>query len=334
MKLLFLLLVCASLFGKIGDHASSIVFVHIGKTMPAYLVTAVKQAHLFNPNSDLIVIANKEAIQKEGSKYPSYLNFVACESLKQSWHHYQFLNQSKLDRSFRNGFWLRASERFFVLDELVNTYQLKDVFHLESDCMLYADLQQFLPVLHAHYTGIAAPFEDGTLCIPCLVYVPNGASITELAKFMVGFSRKIIVNKYTISDMFALGTFMKEAGKGKLDSLPVVIPEYLAQYPFKPEERRGLEGASATLLCNHVENFGSVFDGAGYGQYLGGQDPRNGICAPGYVSPYAIVNRSHMEYIWERDQQNRKIPYLLFQNKKIRINNLHIHSKKLEQFSS
>jgi hypothetical protein len=323
----------SSLFGSIGDHAYSIVFVHIGGHLPDYLPIAVRQAHLFNPNSDLILVANQKAIQRAGKMLPSYLNLVTCESLPPTPLHTKFSEQSILDRQFRQGFWIHASERFFFLEECIEKFNLHHVFHLENDCMVYADFGKFLPILRSRYKGIVAPFEDDTYCVPCLVYFPDRKSIGHLTTYMAEFSTHPDRSMYEQTDMAALGSFRTVKGSKQLDSFPVVSKAYTTDFPLtcisKPEGER-----DPTIYFNQIEAFDSVFDGSGYGQYLGGIDPRNDVSTPGHVSPYDVVDRSKMSYIWEIDSQGRKVPYVIYKETKYRINNLHIHSKKLEQFYS
>ena len=90
------------------------------------------------------------------------------------------------------------------------------------------------------------------------------------------------------------------------------------------------------LYCNHFEKFDSIFDAAAIGQYLGGVDYRlaNETNGPGFINESCIFNPSLLRYEWHPDKQGRKIPYVIFGKTKCRINNLHIHSKKLEDFYS
>ena len=60
------LLIIISLLSTIVSFADdySIVFVHIGNTLPDYLKTAVGQAKLFNDDASIYVIGNEEALLK------------------------------------------------------------------------------------------------------------------------------------------------------------------------------------------------------------------------------------------------------------------------------
>lgn len=135
-------------------EAHSIVFVHIGPKLPAHLSTSVAQARLFNETCSIFLVVNSEAINyADPSLYENQVTFVSCESLKPSKSHQRFRSNSNQDKSF-DGLWIYSSERFFYLEELIAEYNLCDVFHLESDVMLYADLEGFLPTFTKRYKGM------------------------------------------------------------------------------------------------------------------------------------------------------------------------------------
>jgi hypothetical protein len=70
-----------------------------------------------------------------------------------------------------------------------------------------------------------------------------------------------------------------------------------------------------------------------YGQYLGGEDPRNGPRGPGFINEDAEFRADQFLYGWKADKAGRRYPVLLDKNgKEWPIANLHIHCKRLEDF--
>jgi hypothetical protein len=126
-------------------------------------------------------------------------------------------------------------------------------------------------------------------------------------------------------DMFAIGEFRDKMGCEMVKTLPIVQTEYMQIHPIKSSRPND--------YSNLVDEFHSLFDAAYFGQYLGGQDPRNGPGGP-YVNPHCVINSSFLEYTWEKDEKDRLVPFANFQGKKLRINNLHIHCKRLWDFYS
>jgi hypothetical protein len=76
-----------------------------------------------------------------------------------------------------------------------------------------------------------------------------------------------------------------------------------------------------------------VFDAAAHGQYLGGEDPRNGPRGPGFVNQDAEFRADQFMYTWRKDAAERLYPLIIDKDgKEWPIANLHIHSKRLKDF--
>lgn len=308
-------------FGVNFDHHKpSIVFVHLGEKLPPYLPIAIKQARLFN-TCNIALIANQKALEAQAKVFKQEgVISIACESLQRSLDHEFFLKNSTLDREFRKGFWLFASERFFYLAEMCSQYELKDVIHLESDVMLYENVEHLLPVLRRNYRGMAVPFDMDTRSIPSFVYIRDVKVLNHFVHFMA------MKAKENLNDMSILSDFRKAFGEEKIDAIPIVMEEYIEKEPVNSENKE--------LFCNQINRFHSVFDAAYLGQFLGGVDPRNENIVRGYVNPHCVISSAKLRFSWEKDLEHRRIPFVEYGGRKVKINNLHIHSKRLKEFYS
>lgn len=274
----------------------TLVFVHLGDRLPVYAKQAIKQARRFNPSCEIVLIANRAALKQV---ILPKLTKIIVEELDRSKAHQEFLTKTKLDQASRDGFWVKTMERFFILDEAMKKYKMEDVIHLEYDNMVYTDFKTYLPTFRGYKTGLAAPFDADKRCIPSCVYIKSHDVLHSLIEYINAGADE------GLFDMFALAKYRNETGK--IDPLPLT-----------PEE--GGE---------------SVFDAAALGQYLGGIDPRNGPSRIGFVNETCYFDPSNYQFLWEKDEQGRFVPYMI--NKKgikSRINNLHIHSKNLISFAS
>lgn len=311
-----------------ADANYSIVFIHIGNKIPEYTETALLQARLFNPECPIILIANDAAIQDFPLKdEETNITYVACESLIKLSAHQAFIKQTTLDDQLRNGFWRYTSERFLYLQDLMVQQNLTNVFHLEYDNMLYVNLQDLLPIFTEHYKAIAATFDNDKRCIPGFMFIQNPDTMTTLANF---FSQ---LAKLGYNDMEVLGRFRKRYGKKVIDNLPIISEAYVRKNllisPMNHVARNKWN------YCQNIELFNSIFDAAALGQYLGGIDPSlYGSSSPGFINESCVFNPSLLTYEWIADEANRSVPYAVYAGTRYRINNLHIHSKKLELFKS
>ena len=302
----------------------SIVFVHIGDQLPTYLETAINQAVLFNKEASIFLVANERAL----SSLPHYpfLKTVAIESLEKSEEHMRFLERSPLDAVSKKGFWKVTSERFFVLDELMQTYKLTHVFHLENDNMLYVDLGKLLALFKKHYKGIGATFLNDNKCISGFIYFATPAIMHKMAEFMADQAA------LGLNDMQIFVQFKEREGKEAIDYLPIVPNRYIDLFVLR--SKVGDIAKKPERFHNHFADFQSVFDAAALGQYFGGTDPYIGPSWPYYVNTESIFDPRYFDYEWKIDQEGRAVPYATLGDQTFRINSLHIHSKKLQQFVS
>jgi hypothetical protein len=318
------LLYLAGIVLTIQAAGHSIVFVHIGKQLPEYMHDALEQARLFN-SCDIYLLANQQALSK-GDFSQLRIKTVALETLKKTTVHQDFLKSSTLDPAFRDGFWYFTSERFFYLDDFMQQYNMKHVFHVENDNMLYVDLQELQSIFMSYYPNIAAVFDNDERCIPSFIYFSNKRCAHSLAKYFLMHAAE------GKNDMQMVALFRKAKGSLWIDLLPIIPPSYATHHALKSD--RGHTAENGALYSKNFHLFNSIFDAAALGQYLGGIDPRNGLSIPGFINESCLFNPSHFRFIWMFDERGRRVPYLIFNNEQYRINNLHIHSKKLKEFSS
>jgi len=303
-----------------------IAFVHIGDSIPNHAKYAFKQARIFNPTCPIILVANERAIAKFEPFPETHLTLVACENLEKSVEHTLFEKRTTLDKKWREGFWCYASERFLYLHDLMSSYNLKNVFHLENDNLLYADLSEILDVFENYYSGVAATFEMDNRCIPGFIYFRDEVCMEELAKCFARYATK------GWTDMELIARFKNEYGKSWIDSLPILPFEYVEKHELVT--KTGERAYQKTLYYNNIPVFQSLFDASSMGQWLGGQDPRNGPCHPGHICEYSVVRPDFFSFDWLDDEQGRKVLYAIYKGRYYRMNNLHVHSKKLYPFAS
>lgn len=323
MKFIF----CLVLLFRLTADAYSIVFIHIGPEIPDYVPIALDQARLFNKKCPIYFIGNEQAFKTCPFSFNKSIQCISCESFSQTEKHQTFISSSTLDKHSFQGFWTFTSERFFYLEELIQQYGLRNVFHMENDVMLYANLEQLLPVFKENYNGmIGATFDCDTRCVPGFIYISDINPITELTQLIATRAR---AGK---NDMEMLQEFQTAYHGIYIDNLPIIIPEYTLDYGL----RNTLHATTRhpELYFQYFDKFGSIFDAAAIGQYLGGISPRNNSLGPGFINELCLFDPSRFVFKWEMDNEQRLIPYISYKNKSYPINNLHIHSKNLKYFYS
>jgi hypothetical protein len=317
----------ASGLARSPEH--SLAFVHLGPVIPAYTRDTLRQARLFN-TCPIYLVAGRDALAGFALEPDWRIEPVPSESLARSEAHREFERRSTLDRSFRDGFWTYTTERFFVLQSLMEERALRHVFHLENDVTLYVDLGQLLPVFKAHYPQLAGTFDNDQRCIPGFVYLRAAESLSPLTEFIASaFQNQAGPG---INDMALLAAYRQIHGPARFGSLPIVPRDY----PQPLVSQRGHQTTDPAAYSHQIEAFDSVFDAAALGQYLGGVDPRNsgGADTVGFINESCLFNPSVYTFEVIQDAAGRSIPYLKTADRAYRINNLHIHSKNVRGFVS
>lgn len=304
----------------------SLVLIHLGAELPSYLTPCIEQARLFNPDIPIYLVAGERALAHTPKTLPVIR--VTVESLSKSSSHQIFLRRNRLDKNFLKGFWFYTTERFFYLYEVMKKFELKDVFHIENDVLIYLDLKTALPIFQKNYSNmIAATFDNDERCIAGFLYISNLEPIKTFTSF--------IANQIHLggNDMKLLSQFKNAYFQTAIDHLPILMPEYAQDRMLESLSHHRTD--TPERFFNHFEDFQSIFDAAALGQYLGGVDPfHKSKSTIGFINESALFNASDFQFEWIRDDRGRAIPYALYKDQKYKINNLHIHSKNLKAFLS
>jgi hypothetical protein len=313
---------------------SALIFVHIGAELPPWLSPVLRQARLFN-GCPIYLVAEAAALR--GPSWPVELGVtpVEVEALGHSTAHAEFQRLSRFDRGFRDGFWSRTTERFFLLESAMAQLRLGNVVHLENDVMLYADLDEMSPALGRLYPGIAATFDNDERGVPGFVFIADLAAISRLTAFIIArfhaLNRPATAQRWAhVNDMWLLGQFRGE-GRVAVDHLPIVTPDY----PGTLRSRLGHVPADPSCYSRHFGELKAVFDAASLGQYLGGVDPRN-VPQPtvGFINESCVFDPRRSGIRMLRDEAGRKVPRIETASGLHRVANLHIHCKATAAFSS
>ena len=319
----------------------SLVYVHIGKSLPDYIFDSIYQTLLVNQYGVRIYVLVDDTIvslvrDKVSSfellvyfKQPFWFSNVVevvplsvLEPYLQGDNSFQ-LYQNTLEQryagisQFRDGFWVSTTSRFFYLQALMNVFQLNNCFHIENDIMMYESFEQLYRTVLSE--NEANPVVDKiwmvqdahNRVVPSVVFFPNGKCAEQLTQFI---AKSLSNASGFINDM-----------------------DILAQYPDKLPLR----------VLPDFSKFSIVFDGAAIGQYLGGIDNRNanghgnGQSTIGFINETSVFKPDTCNFTKrsvETDIHTVPIKTLLGctkQSKQIfSVANAHVHSKELYRFSS
>jgi len=304
----------------------NIVQVHLGPSIPTYLYDQVRQTRLFNPDTPLYLILDDGAPVDAAAVRELGIIVVRKGAVNRCDNHRRFDRRNRLKRRGLGGFWLFASERFFAIESFLAACDLRNVVHMENDVTLYADLGSLLPAFESHSPAIGATMDSERRCIPGFVFIRDRGALSALNGHIVENSLRL---RHT--DMEALASFMAASASAACSPLPVIPAGYASSFGLR--NAKGESGSSPWYDAG-FDRFGGVFDAAALGQYLGGIDTRgDGRDTRGFVNETAVYDTRNFNLHWKTESGLRK-PYGTVGDAEFPIFNLHIHSKRLAEFSS
>ena len=297
-----------------------IVFIHIWKAPPAYLREAVKQARAWNLGTPIICISSVVESYGYGEEWVSVDDIPLTET------HAKFKATTLLPGvEYDGGFWQWTTERLFVLEDWMRWKGIGECFHLENDNMLYQNISEIVPLLRqvspglsTTCHGIAAKDGQERACISVLYC----SSVEALGRFTFFLAAA----PSSIDEMTRGGMYWEDTPD---ECSYLAIAPMDISLPAEREQYRRL------IVDERFADYGMVFEAAAYGQYLGGQDPQHHKDGPGYMNPECLVRADQYEYVWRTDALGRKYPTITDTGGHVwKIANLHIHCKRLADFSS
>ena len=227
--------------------------------------------------------------------FDNKVKLINANELDETYHFYQ---KTHLDKSFRNGFWTLTSLRFFYIYEFMKKYNIHNVVHLENDVLIYYNCNSL-----SFDNYIYIPFDSFQRNIASIMYIPS-SDIFKQCLDHYNFTKNDMENFVNIKNK-----------TGLIKNLPI-FPNTTTSNP------------EVNFVCSNYELFNCIFDAAAMGQYLGGVDPRNDAGNTiGFVNETCVIKYNQYTFLWED-----KKPYLVINEKKYNIFNLHIHSKNLIKF--
>ena len=204
-------------------------------------------------------------------------------------------------------FWLTTLLRLYVVYLYVQKHNIQEFIHLEYDNLIFSDLKELKQLPKSVYFTRVGPFQSSAGFVFC-------NSIEHFEKFINKLKQLLekgesFVQRFTqydqLSEMILIDLIHTHT-KDVMDYLPI-LPDGVG--------------------CDNFDKLRVLFDGASYGQYLGGtnkQDNKGWFGMHHYIG--REINNKTIQVVFEDK------PYVITHNKKIPLTNLHVHSKKLEQY--
>jgi len=298
----------------------NVVLFHIGRNgLPEYQEDCFAQYRLFNPDLKTYFLTDKylleDSLFKKYDIQPMDKNDFHSSKID---HFITFFKHGRLLSPYQ--FWIVTALRLIYIENFMKSMKLKDVYHFENDVLIYRNISTINDKFQELYPRMAITPGGPDKCITGFMYIHDFAPLSKMTEFFVEMLRKYgkpnLMKMYGM-DMVNEMTLMRAFSKEYPDDL-----QFLPILPF---------GEWST----NFEEFGSLFDPASYGQFIGGsaQDKIPGLMpSDHYIGQYM---RSHPEVkMGWMSWDHLRVPFVIYDGVAYDINNLHIHSKNLHLYKS
>ncbi len=291
---------------------ATLVFVHLGPTLPKHLLYNLHGMHEMRPNQEIVLIHDNELSTGKKRKIPHGVRTFLYKSEDDI---VRALTDHAYNKNFRNGFWQISLIRIFALLQFQLLTGTKGVIHIESDVVLFKNfpwekfesLQELAWLQFNENRDVAA-----------ILFSPNPSSASWLREEI----KSAILEDNELTDMKVLSK-ISNAHPKKVILLPIAPTPDSGLFNADISEKARLRNSLGS------DYFGGIFDSAPIGMWTLGQDPRNhqGVIRKGislldsYVQPEKLTTDSSFG---DRLMTESGIP----------IFNIHIHCKEPKYFKS
>lgn len=303
-----------------------IILTHIGQQLPNYLSDFITQIKKFNNDYEIVFLVNEVNCNHEIFKtnniktYP--IESLVTNRINTFISNFGYGNFQTITKNIIYGssdYWCVAAIRLFFVYEYALKENIISFFHFENDIMVYEDLNYIEKLIienNLYRNKISMTRGTNNKIMTGFMYVNNLEILGHIL---------FEINNYleTKLDLFSFGIdHLNEMGL--LHIYQIKNPEKLVNLPIFPNNN----------LTEDFEIFKSVFDPATYGQYLDGTPGSPGqSILPDSIIRNEFNNNTNVSVTFFEVNQCR-IPFVVLNGERFKINSLHIHSKRLHLFLS
>lgn len=300
-------------------NEGSFVLVYLG-VLRDYIYECVKQIRLWNPTQKVYLCINNNEQNKPFLQLIKEFNVevVYVEDLDKTTDHSLFIQRyTNMDIG---GLWKYSMERFFVIEEVMRKYNLRNIFHLEIDNLIYFEANELLEKCKI-INKILITSDSERRYIAGTCFINNPDSLSKLNNF---FTEKCI-NRDEMHSIFEFTRMNNE-----IDMWPVLPSGDNTRVIY--EDRRHL----INDINRMSKNFDRLFllgDSACVGQYFFGIDKfiHNPNNTDGFVNKDTIFSVDRLWFKWEKVKGLQRLNMSIDKENWYPLANIHVHNKGLER---
>ena len=295
----------------IVSGGNAVTFVYIGEKLPSYAIASLRLA---NETSGVrIQLIGNSSTSKTVKKI--HADFIPIEEFYETDQFSEATKRITSDQNFRNGFWVKSLERFFVLDQFAKYTGQKSLFHAELDQLLFGIDDLIVQIEKTSKRGMFLPFHSPNSAVASVVYINDFSSLDSLISSAS--------TGETFNNEMALIANWAKLNPEKIFARPTLATMGVGSSKVSPQN---------VVTLSEFDILGAV-DAAQIGQWVAGIDPRN---LPFNIKPetkfvdeeadWSLSEKDLRAFVFDVSSNQRQL-HVTNSNGRIRIYNLHLHSK-------
>lgn len=286
---------------------------HSGREFPTFLEDNFRQFRYFNPTVPVYFLTDYGHIGN-----PVFAKYSVMSINKDEYYCERIHEFERLFGRAPDDFWTVAATRLMYIENFMRLRQMINVYHFENDVLIYFSLSQYNTYIKKHYQ-IGMTIGGPDKCMTGFAFFKDYKALQHMNMFFRNllFEYGIAGVKQTfrvdmVNEMTLMRIYSSDADS-KLRPFPTM--------PVPPMNHR-------------LEDFGSLFDPASWGQFVGGTRSEGPGAMPQdhYIGQF-LRKLGNVWPTWLR-KDGLMVPIFQYAGVDYRINNLHIHSKNLHLYTS
>jgi hypothetical protein len=290
-----------------------VVLFHSGKELPSYLECTFKQFRLFNPTMPVYFLTDYNHLEN-----PLFAKYSIIAVNKDEYYSEKIIYFERLFGRSSSDFWTLAATRLIYIENFMRIRVMQDVYHFENDVLIYYKLEEYNSIFK-RFPGIAITIGGPDKCMTGFSFFKDAKVLRHMIDYFIhlledngleGTKRKYKLDM--VNEMTLMRVYSSDA-----DSKIIPLPTM----PVSP-------------MNINLDKFGSLFDPASWGQFIGGTQGEGPGAMPKdhYIGLFLRAQMEiHLTWVYV---DHLRVPCFIYDEVAWRINNLHIHSKNLHLYLS
>jgi hypothetical protein len=307
--------------GERESEEGCFVLVYLG-VLRDYTRDCIRQIRLWNKTKNIYLCINNNRENERVLDMIKEFNVkvVYVEDLEMTSYHKEF--SQRYGNMANGGLWKYSMERFFVIEEVMKKYKLRNIFHLEVDNLIYFKSDELLEKCKK-INKILIPSDSERRYIAGMCFINNYEGLIKLNNF---FKDRCINS----DEMHSIMNYSRICDD--VETFPTLPPGDNMRVIY--EDRRGYIN-DIQRLSKYVSEVNLTADAAAIGQYFFGVDPIHHKAgqnsSDGFVNRDSIFAVDRIFFKWNKVDGLQRLTMSVDKENWYQVCNLHVHNKNLKR---